>query len=255
MILFGSANLVASQINANGTLQSGIVFGICQDVMVDLKVDLKELWGQKRFPEAVVDGKGSIDITVKFARIYAAQLGMAFGGTTSQGGGYAQAVDESHVISGGSSGALTNTLSTVLSYPVVTATISGTATTYVFTSGAPVAGVSYGISGNTLTFAAGDNGITVLVTYFYVTSADNTSFTTTVPNPLVGSAPVFALQISKATNNPNNNTNSQMILSFNRVMAPGLKLDFKVDDYVVPDVNMKAFSDGNGNVTSIYSKN
>jgi len=256
MYLFGAGRLIASPISSTGTLQSPVVFGTLQDVMIDFKVDIKELWGNRRWPEYAVDGKGSIDITAKAAKIFAAQFALAFGATTSQGGGYAQAADEAHVVPATPyQFNLSNTPATTLGLPLVTAVVSGVQVEYtVLTSGSAVAGQSCVLAGSQLTFAAGDTGITVLCTYFYSHTNAN-DFTISITNPLIASATYFQLAVMQQTNNAGNNTPSQLTIILNRCLSPGLKLDFKVDDFVIPDFNAKAFADGSNQIGYCYSVN
>lgn len=259
MYLFGPARLIASQISSTGTLLSPLVFGIAQDVMVDSKVDLKELWGPSRYPAAVADGKGSIDITCSAAKIYAQPFAAAFGGTISQGGANAVISDEPHVVP--TTPYIVNLASPAVgtvAQPLVTAVISGVQVVYQIVAASPQAGVSCiwtSGSPSQLTFAAGDTGITILVTYYYSATPGSGDFTITVANPLFSSAPFFQMAISQQTNNPGNNQQSELLLVFNRVIAAGLKLDFKVDDWVIPNFNMKAFADGNNNIGTLYMVN
>src|SRR5579872_2179983 len=141
MYLFGPARMIASQISNTGTLQSPLVFGVAQDVGVDAKVDLKELWGATRYPVAVADGKGSIDISAKAAKIYATPFSMAFGGSISQGGATSIIAEESHVVAS-SSVTLANTALGQPAQPLVTAVINGVQVVYNIVASSPVAGVS-----------------------------------------------------------------------------------------------------------------
>jgi hypothetical protein len=254
VFLFGTGRLLASQIGSAGVLASPIEFGILQDTTVDLKIDLKELWGGNRFPVSVVDGKGSIDITAKSARISAGQIALAFGGTSSQGGGVQIIQDELHVVAANIV-TLANTPNTAVALPFVMATIGGVQTFYtVLTSGPAVAGVSCVLAGSVLTFAVADNGVTALSTY-YSTVTGAADFSVTVANPLVASAPAFQVALSCKTNNPNNNLPSSLILEFNRVIPAGMKLDIKVDDFLIPDFTMKCFADGNNQIGTAYVVN
>jgi hypothetical protein len=46
-----------------------LLFGVLQDVSVDISADVKELYGQNSFPEAVARGKTKIAGKAKFGRI------------------------------------------------------------------------------------------------------------------------------------------------------------------------------------------
>jgi hypothetical protein len=45
------------------------LFGVLQDVSVDISGDIKELYGQNQFAEAVARGKAKISCKAKFGRI------------------------------------------------------------------------------------------------------------------------------------------------------------------------------------------
>jgi hypothetical protein len=256
MYVFGSGELYASPLTSTGGLGSPIRFGTLQDITVDLKVDMKELYGPNRYPVAVADGKGKIDITSKAARIDASMFGILFAGTTSSGGAVAQAVDESHVVpSTPFQVTLANTALLTTQLPYVQAVINGVSVTYTTlpSAGTPVAGQSCTINagGTQLTFAAGDVGVTVLVSYFYSLTR-TTAQTVSMPNVGMAQAPTFAVALGNITANQNNNFLGQMILYFNRAISPGLKMDFKLDDWEIPEFTMQCFADANGNVGSLF---
>ena len=66
MLSFGAGKLISIPTNdylgnaiANPT---PVLLGTMQDVSVDISVDIKTLYGAKRFPVAVGQGKGKIEI-------------------------------------------------------------------------------------------------------------------------------------------------------------------------------------------------
>jgi hypothetical protein len=59
-----------------------ILFGVLQDVSVDISGDIKELYGQNQFAEAVARGKAKISSKAKFGRINGRLLNDLFFGQT-----------------------------------------------------------------------------------------------------------------------------------------------------------------------------
>lgn len=90
MINFGAGKLVAIPTNlADGTPVANptpVILGTMQDISVDLSVEMKTLYGSKRYPIAVGQGKGKTEIKAKYAEINGAILGNLFLGKTSTAG-------------------------------------------------------------------------------------------------------------------------------------------------------------------------
>ena len=71
-------------------------FGTLQDVSLDISGDVKQLYGQKQFPEAVARGKCKITGKSKFAAINGKMLNDLFFGQTMPAGMKQVSLDESH---------------------------------------------------------------------------------------------------------------------------------------------------------------
>src|SRR5215468_3795175 len=69
-------------------------FGTLQDVSLDISADVKQLYGQKQFPEAVARGKCKITGKSKFAAINGKMFNDLFFGQTVQVGMKKVALDE-----------------------------------------------------------------------------------------------------------------------------------------------------------------
>ena len=255
MFSFSSGRLIGSQLSSTGALLSPIEFGTLQNVTIDAKVDLKELYTAKRFPVAVADGKGKIDITAQAATINAQLFGLVFGSTSSQGGGVAFIADEVQIVpSTPYTITLNQTPDATVMLPSVLSVQNGVLIQYnvLNNTGTPVAGVSCKFNGTTgIVFASGDAAETVLVSYYYDISAPNAS-TNKIANVAFGSAKAFSLALCNTTNNANDNHGDQLIVVLNRVIAPSFKMDFKLDDWLIPDFTMQAFADASGNIGNFY---
>ena len=99
MFQFGSGTLwgvpVAGNTAANPTPAK---FGTLQDVSLDISGDVKQLYGQKQFPEAVARGKCKITGKAKFAYINGKQMNDIFFGQTMGTGMKQVALDEAWTI-------------------------------------------------------------------------------------------------------------------------------------------------------------
>lgn len=70
MFSFGSGTLWGTPVAGNlPTNPTPIKFGTLQSVDLDISYEIKELYGQKNFPEAIARGKGKITGKAKFGRI------------------------------------------------------------------------------------------------------------------------------------------------------------------------------------------
>src|SRR5579859_4294479 len=70
MFEFGSGTLWGFPAGGNTAANpTPMKFGTLQDVSLDISGDVKQLYGQKQFPEAVACGKGKITGKSKFAAI------------------------------------------------------------------------------------------------------------------------------------------------------------------------------------------
>lgn len=70
-----------------------VLFGVLQDVSVDISGDIKELYGQNQFAEAVARGKCKISCKAKFGRINGLHLNSLFFGQTAASGIVANVYD------------------------------------------------------------------------------------------------------------------------------------------------------------------
>ena len=99
MFEFGSGTLwgfpVGGNVAANPTPKK---FGTLQDVSLDISGDVKQLYGQKQFPEAVARGKCKITGKAKFASVNGKQLNDLFFGQTMGSGMVQTALDEQHTV-------------------------------------------------------------------------------------------------------------------------------------------------------------
>lgn len=117
---------------------------------------------------------------------------------------------------------------------------------------------AYSINTSTgvLTFAAGDAGRTIIVSYLYTPAMDVNSATVALKQINMNSALTFQLTlIGVAAKNGFTNQAQQFIVQLNSCLAPSLKMDFKLDDWTYLDLDFEAFIDATGSLGNLYLVN
>jgi hypothetical protein len=232
--LFGSGNAFATRTDiANAT---PVQFGILQDVSVDFEFTNKELTGQYQFPVAVARAQGKISGKIKAAQFSANGFNTAFFGSAVTTGSLLVTASEPAVITSSTyTAANAATFATDLGCRYAN---TGTILTKVASS--PTVG-QYSVSaGGVYTFASADSTAAITVAYSYTSASNGNSIA--IGNPLMGQAPTFKMTL-------NNLYNSKLwTLTLNQCQASKLSLDFKNEDWTVPEFNYSAFADASNNV-------
>lgn len=244
MINFGTGKLIAVPTNdstgaaiANPT---PVILGTMQDISVDLSVEMKSLYGSKRYPIAIGQGKGKTEIKAKYAEINGAILGSLFFGKTATAGIKAAVFDAQSAIPGTpfqvtvappSSGTFVTDLGVVFA-------ATGVQLTRV--ASAPATG-QYSVNGSgQYTFAAADTTKTVLISYEYSVASGGQLFNLT--NDEMGYTPSFSLLLQNTFDGKN------MVCKFNRAVSGKLALPLKNDDFAIYDFEAEAFADAVGSL-------
>ena len=245
MINFGVGKLIAVPTNdstgaaiANPT---PVILGTMQDVAVDLSTELKTLYGSKRYPIAVGQGKGKTEIKAKYADIDGGILGSLFFGKTGQTGIKAATFDFASTIPA-TPGPYTVTITppssgTFVADLGVAFVTTGVQLTRV--ASAPAAG-QYSVSGATYTFAAADQGKAILVSYEYSASSGGAFWNMT--NDVMGYTPSFSLLLQNTYDGKN------LVLKLNRCVSGKLNIPWKNDDFAINDFEAEAFADAAGSL-------
>jgi hypothetical protein len=250
MFEFGSGTLwgvpVAGNTAANPTPMK---FGTLQDVSLDISGDVKQLYGQKQFPEAVARGKCKITGKAKFAYINAKQMNDIFFGQPLGAGMKQVSLDEASVLAGTSvivaqAANYVNDSRGDQGVRYTTGAKAGQPFTRV--ASAPAAGqYSVNTGTGTYTFAAGDSGAGIIISYMYTVAASGAQLNIT--NQLMGFAPTVQILLESVYNN-----NQFNVLLYN-AMASKLNFATKQEDFIVPELDFEAFANAAGQVIDIYS--
>lgn len=245
MINFGVGKLVAVPTNlADGTAIANptpVILGTMQDVSLDLSVEMKTLYGSKRYPIAVGQGKGKTEIKAKYAELDGGILGSLFFGKAATTGIKAVKFDEAATIPA-TPGPYTVTISPpssgtfVKDMGVFSAT---TGTQFTRVASAPATG-QYSVNETTgvYTFASADQGAAIKISYEYSASSGGQIWTMT--NEVMGYTPSFSLILQNAYDG------KTMVCKLNRCVSGQLSVPLKSDDFAVYDFSAEAFANSAG---------
>lgn len=245
MINFGSGKLIAVPTNlADGTAIANptpVILGTMQDVSLDLSTEIKSLYGSKRYPIAVGQGKGKTEIKAKYAEIDGGILGSLFFGKASTAGIKAAVFDSAGTIPATpfqltitppSSGTFVADLGVVF-------TATGVQLTRV--ASAPTTG-QYSVNTTTgvYTFASADTSKAVAISYEYSAAAGGNIWQMT--NETMGYTPSFTLLLQNAYDG------KTMVCKLNRCVSGKLSVPLKSEDFAVYDFEAEAFADAAGSL-------
>ncbi len=246
MINFGVGKLIAVPTHlADGTAiatPTPVILGTMQDVSVDLSVEMKTLYGSKRYPIAAGQGKGKIEVKGKYAEIDGGILGSLFFGKAASAGVKAAVFDAPATIPA-TPGPYTLTVvppnsgTFVADLGVIDAT-TGVQLTRVAT--APATGQYAVTNAGVYTFASADQGKGVRQSYEYSATAGGQFWTIT--NEVMGYTPAFTLLLQSGYQGKN------LVLKLNRCVSGKLALPLKADDFTIGDFDAEAFADPAGDL-------
>ena len=253
---FGAGVLFATPtFNANGsaiTNPSPVQFGIVQDVTIDDEAEVKELYGANQYPVDIGRGKAKLSIKCKQAQFSATLFNSIYYGQTLTAGYNAVFADTVGAVIPGTAGAtsihITPTAPTGGTSVFVAdlGVQDGNGVPYTRVASAPTGG-QYSLAGSTYTFSDVNVGSTVFINYQYSNATNPaTGSILTVNNIPMGQVPVFSCQFF------NSRRTQSVWRKFPQCVATKLSMDFKNDDFVIPDFEISAFADAN-NVVQYWS--
>ena len=251
-ISFGTGRLFTNQPGGQR-----LKVGDIQDVSVDFKIELKEIYGENSFPIAVAQGHRSIDITCKHWTFALAPLAGDLAAGSVQGSENNFVIDEVFTATAGtatlaSSGYIDKSLDLVRIKS--TAGIIALSTYSVVPAGSEVVGKSASINASTgaVAFASGDSGAQFKASY-QIPNIAGTSIN--ISNVQQNAVTPYSLVLVKRDVSPVDGSSGQLIMTFNAVLPGGFKMTTKEGEFSEYERMFKAFSDGAGNVASIQFVN
>ena len=240
MINFGAGKLIAVPTNlADGTAIANptpVILGTMQDISLDLSTEIKTLYGSKRYPIAVGQGKGKTEIKAKYAEIDGAILGSLFFGKAATTGIKSAVFDAASTIpttpfqvtiAPPNSGTFVADLGVIFS-------ATGVQLTRV--ASAPAAS-QYSLNAATgvYTFNTADSTKVVAISYEYTAAAGGQVWAMT--NDLMGYTPSFSMLLQ------NTFDGKSLVVKLNRCVSGKLSLPLKSDDFAIYDFEASAFAD------------
>jgi hypothetical protein len=236
---FGSGNLYGLA----GAVPVARKFGALQDVSVDISFTLKELYGQRQFPLTIARGQGKIEGKAKFASLNGAMMNDLFFNQTNATGKKQPVNREPATIP--STPFQVTVVNGATFYEDLGVVYTLTGVPLVRVASAPATG-QYSVNNATgqYTFAAADTTLGVLIDYSYTTTGGNI---TTITNQLMGAAQSFALVL------PIVYGSGSVYLHLNACISSKLSLATKLEDFLVPDFDFKAFADASDTVGFLSS--
>lgn len=237
---FGSGTLWGVPTNST-TLATPVQFGTLQEITVEFSGNAKSLFGQYQFPVAVGRGTQKISGKAKFGQISGlAFTQLYFGGALV--GGHTQVVSaEAQGVPATSPWQVTVLNASTFGQDLgVFYNATGLPLSRV--SSAPAIGQYVVSATGVYTFASGDAGQSMAISYQY-TAATGSSYT--ISNPLLGVAPTFQAVLSTGWNG------KTATLTLNRCLSSKLSLATKLEDFAIPELDFDCFADNSGNIGSM----
>ena len=244
MFEFGAGTLWGFPVSGNvATNPTPLKFGTLQDVSLDISGDVKQLYGQKQFPEAVARGKCKITGKAKFANINGKTFNDLFFGQNVVVGMKKVSLDEAGQITTGAVTVVNNGSTVFVQDWGVRYSATGLPLTKV--TATPAVGQYSVSSTGVYSFNTGENGTNVLISYTF--NAPASGVQVNVTNQLMGFAPTIQVLLETVYN-----LNQFSVLLYS-VVASKLSFTTKQEDFIIPEFDFEAFANSSGQVIDIYS--
>jgi len=243
MFVFGSGVLTGTQLNVPNP--TPINFGLVQKVSVDTSVSVKELYGQFAFPVAVGSGTRKVTCKATLARFSGQAIGRLFYNQAPIPGSTISQFSEMHNVP--ATGPFTITVNITHFVADQGVVYTSTGLPLIAVASAPTTG-QYAVNTATgiYTFASGDSGAGVLISYTYTASvsAATTTQTLAIGNPLIGPTSTFTATLFAT----DPTTNAQFSVTLNQCVASKFSFDTNIEDFAKPDFEFQAFANAAGQV-------
>jgi hypothetical protein len=232
-IQFGSGVLFGKPSAGNlPLLPTPLKFGILQEASVDFKGDLKKLFGQYQFPVATARGKLECNIKGKLAVFDIRLLNQLYFAQT-EATGYNLIVDgEAHTVN---AAAATVTNTPIVEDWGIVDSVTGQNFQYNSNTASLVVGqYNVNLTTGVYTFAAGDNGRKVKISYTYFV---NSGVSIQLANQLMGYAPELSMFLY------NRFRNKYLAFELNDVTLGSISVPTKLEDFWIMDFDGAANAD------------
>lgn len=230
-------------LDATGTAianPSPVLFGVLQDISVDFAGDIKELFGQNQFAEAVARGKMKITGKAKFARLNGLMINSLLFGQTLTSGIFDNYYDTTGSVIPATPFQITPSVPSSGTWAADLGVRDWNGNPMTRVASGPTTG-QYSVSAGVYTFATADAAKTVFISYQY-TATSTVAKNSVVNNVAMGAAPTFQCDFRTGFNGKG------LALSLYSCVASKLTLATKTDDFLVPEFDFSAFTNASGQV-------
>lgn len=245
MFQFGIGGLFVNPIGGNeASNPTAYELLTVQDVSVDISQELKELYGQYKFPDDIAPGQMKVSGKFTFGRIDVSVFNNIFFADTAATGIKQIQKDEAQTV--GTSPYTFVVTNSVNFQTDLGVRYAATGAALTRTTGVPAAGY-YSVSAGTYTLNAADSGVAVLVSYVW--SNATSGKTVQINNQLMGYGPIFELWLSEPYQSLSGAPNGIHLYSC-RLSKLGQAL--KNNDYLKPEMDFSAFANSAGQVGELF---
>jgi hypothetical protein len=232
---FGAGFMTGLRTDLTG-VQTPRQFGVMQDVTIEFTGDVKELFGSYQFPVDAARGKTKITGKAKVARVQGEAYNDLFFGQTLAAGQAKLVLPPGESFTPGSS-SVSYTVALSASTPLADQGVFyNTATGQQLTASSTAAGTgtyAFNASTGVYTFASGDIGTGVLVSYSYTVA---TGVNIAIGNPFMGTTPRFQVTLFDVFEG------SYINLVLNQAVSTRLTFPTRIDDYWIEELDFSAFA-------------
>jgi hypothetical protein len=228
-----------------GTPQGGtpINFGLAQEISLNVATSTKALYGQYNFPVAIGSGTRKMTGKAKLARISGQALGSLFFGVSPIVGGTQTQFGEATSVPSSSPYTYTTSLhATFVADQGVVYAASALPLKQVASN--PTTG-QYSVAAGVYTFAAGDAGAAVLISYTYTVAASGESIA--IASALIGPSITFSANLFAS----DPTTGKQFSVLLYNCVADKLAFGTKLEDFMVPELDFACFANAAGQVCQL----
>lgn len=237
---FGPGSLYITRTDvANST---PINIGYCQEFSMDAAAEMKELFGQNRYPLVAATGTVKLTGKMKAAMISGIAHNNAFHGGTFTTGQIQAVLGE---LGTPSANALTVAGSATFEADLGVVRQSDL-TPFTKVASGPTAG-QYSVSAGVYTFAAADSNPPS--SFSYTKTVAGSGQKQTIANSAIGTNPTF--QIDYATSLVVAGTARPLLLRVYACIATKLAYAFKLTDFYLPEIDFTAYQNASGNLYTI----
>jgi hypothetical protein len=216
------------------------LFGVLQDISVEISGDIKELYGQNQFAEAVARGKAKISCKAKWGRINGRAINDLFFGQTMSSGLVADYYDTTGALIPTTPYQITPTVPSSGTWQRDLGVRDANGNPMTRVASGPTTG-QYSVSAGVYTFATADTGLTVFISFNY-SATSTVAKKSTVMNVQMGNAPSWRCDLSDGY------SGLQTAMSLYKCVSNKLSFATKLDDFMIPEMDFSAFADSAGRV-------